>query len=116
MTTTAPDRAVDARPGQRAGELVERIVAADILARLDDALAGNVEAGGMNRAGLGMQRLDLRQKLDRLNDVVGASSVSGDAPTLSTARIASSIDSMPQSPQPTGPASRRRRASKRVLA
>lgn len=45
-----------------------------------------------------------------------ASSVSFDEPTASTERIASSIDSMPHKPQPTGPASLRRRAWKRVLA
>ena len=71
VTTTAPVVPSTRLSGQRPGQLVERIVAADILARLDDALAGNVEARGMHRAGLRMQRLDLRQKLDRLHDVGG---------------------------------------------
>ena len=56
-------RAVDAGPGQRADQLVERIVAADILARQHDALAGQVEAGGVHRAGLGMQRLHFDSSL-----------------------------------------------------
>ena len=69
VTTTAPLGARDAASRKRAGELVERIVASDILARFDDALARHIEARGMNRAGLGVQGLHLRQKLDRLHDV-----------------------------------------------
>ena len=45
-----------------------------------------------------------------------AESVIAARSTLSTERIASSIDSMPQSPQPTGPASLRRRAWNSWLA
>ena len=63
--------AVDAGLGERAGQLVQRIVAADILARHHDALAGKIEAGGVHRAGLGMQRLHLRQQLDRAHDIAG---------------------------------------------
>ena len=62
-------RSVETGFGQRPGQLVQRVVPADILARRYDALAGNIKAGGVHRAGLGMQRLRFRQKLDRLHDV-----------------------------------------------
>ncbi len=78
VTTTAPDASVDAGLGQRAGQLVQRVVAADILARRDDALARSIEPRGMNRAGLGMQRLHLRQQPHRLHDVGWPTSVSDD--------------------------------------
>ena len=71
VTTTAPLDSVDAGLRQRAGELVERVMTADIFARRDDAFAGNVEARGVHRARLGMQWLHLRQQPYRTNDVVG---------------------------------------------
>ena len=60
---------MDAGAGERPGELVQRVVAADILARGHDTLAGHVEPRRMHRTCLGVQRLLFRQEFHRLHDV-----------------------------------------------
>jgi hypothetical protein len=53
-TISTDTRDVDAGFGQSAGPLVQRVVATDILARHDNAHAGDIKVGGMHRAPLGM--------------------------------------------------------------
>lgn len=90
-------------------------MAPDILARQDDAVPGKVEAGGMDRPGFAVQGCCLERSFTE-RTISAASRVRVEVATEATERIASSIDSMPHRPQPTGPASLRRLASKRLLA
>ena len=60
-----------AAPRQRAGELVERVMAADVFADGDQPLAGQKECRGMDGAGFAVERLRRRQRIERLHDVVG---------------------------------------------
>ncbi len=48
---------VNAGPRHRAAELVQRIVAANVLADKSQAAAGAIEAGGMDSAGSSEERL-----------------------------------------------------------
>ena len=72
VSTTSPDRARSAVAGESAGELVERVVAADILSHRDQAALGLPEAGGMHRPRLLVQHLQREQRLDRGHDLVRA--------------------------------------------
>ena len=106
---TAPSRR-RCPPGERAGELVERIVAADILPHRDEAGPGP-EARRHARAPVrGSAAAAWRERLTAwtISAAGKREPVAGDGRV--TARIAASMDSMPQRPQPSGPASRRRRA------
>jgi hypothetical protein len=74
VMTIAPSDALYAGARNGADQLVERIVAADILAHADHALAGMVEASRMNRAGFGAKFLVHRQRPDSLADIIAAES------------------------------------------
>ena len=102
----------DAAPRHRADQLVERVVPADILADEHDALAAAPERGGMDGVGLAIERLERRQRLHGGHDLVGREDADP-PPTVATGRIASARLSMPQRPQPVGPAMWRRRSRKR---
>ena len=56
--------------GERASELVERIVAPDVLAQGDQPALGLIEAGGMHGARLMIEHLHGRERLDRGHDLV----------------------------------------------
>ena len=63
VSSTMPSLAETALLRQRAGELVQRIVAADILAQRDDAARRRPERRGMHRAGFDIDRLQRRDAL-----------------------------------------------------
>jgi len=54
---------------QRAGQLVQRIVAADILAQRDDAARRHPQRRSMYRTGFGIDRLQRRDAVDRGRDL-----------------------------------------------
>ena len=70
VSTTRPWRALAPVAGQDAGQLVERVVATDILAKRNQAALGFVEAGGMHCARLVVQHLEGGERLDRGHDLV----------------------------------------------
>ena len=55
-------------PGRSPYQLVQRIVAANILAHGDQALSGHIEAGAMHGARFEMQRLLAVEEGDSLDD------------------------------------------------
>ena len=71
VSTTRPSRALVPSRAESAGELVERVVASDILAKRNQPALGLVEAGGMHRARLVVQHLEGRERLDRGHDLGG---------------------------------------------
>jgi hypothetical protein len=107
--TKAPPGGRNPVARQRADQLVERVVAADILARMGDPLARLQEARGMDRARQVMDRLMGAQRVARARDL-GHGEASRPAGTFGSARIACARLSIPHSPQPTGPSIARRRS------
>ena len=101
---------------QRAGELVERVVAADILAQRDDAARRRPERGGVDGTGFDVEQLQRRQRRHRRHDLAAARR-RGRGRRSRAGRTASAMNSTPHRPQPVGPAiwRRRSRAGRRGL-
>ena len=72
VSSTMPPLAATPAARQRAGELVERIVAADILAQRDDAVRRRPERRGVDGAGLDVDRLQRRDGRHRRHDLLAA--------------------------------------------
>ena len=81
---------------ERAGKLVEGVVASDVLTHGNEAAARIEEAGAVHRTGLAVQLLQRKQRVDRRHDLVGGE----DKPTPHFRRRAHRLDQALDAAQP----------------
>ena len=83
---------VDLPAGERAHELVESIVTADILASRDDSFARLPEGGGMDGPGLAIEQLRRRQRRHRGRNFLRRKMKPGPDPTGGARRFTQALD------------------------